>query len=273
MLTAAARAIHREEPPPWVLDDVLALEIAGDDGVEIRDRIRTELPRESLLGFTRWVCVRARVPEEVLESELAVGVDQYVILGAGLDTFACRRSDLAGRLRVFEVDHPDTQRWKRSRLHQLGIDPTVDVAYVPVDFERQTLQGALENAGFDFDARAVFSWIGVIMYLTLEAIEETLTTIRSAAPGSRVVLTYDVPQGALGDLGAQTQGILAEIVADMGEPMVSLFHPAEIEQVLLRLGYTAVEHFGPQEAVNSYFPGRDDVRFGGAQRIVSATVP
>jgi methyltransferase (TIGR00027 family) len=216
--------------------------------------------------------VRARVPEAVLERELAEGVDQYVILGAGLDTFACRRSDLAGRLRVFEVDHPDTQRWKRSRLHELGIDPTVDVVYVPVDFERQTVQAGLEAAGFDFDAPAVFSWIGVIMYLTLEAIEETLTTIRSAAPGSSVVLTYDMPPGTLSDLGAQTQGILAKIVADMGEPMVSLFRPAEIEHLLLRLGYTSVEHFGPEEAVNTYFPGRDDVRFGGAQRIVSATV-
>lgn len=272
MLTAAARAIHREEPPPWVLDDVLALDIAGEEGVEIRERIRTELPRESLLGFTRWVCVRARVPEEVLERELALGVDQYVILGAGLDTFACRRSDLAGRLRVFEVDHPDTQRWKRSRLHELGVDPTVEVVYVPVDFERQTLQGALEGAGFEFDARAVFSWIGVTMYLTIEAIEATLTTIGSAAPGSRVVLTYNVPQEALSGLGAQTEGLLTKIVADMGEPMVSLFRPAEIEQVLRRLGYTSVEHFGPEEALNTYFPGRDDVRFGGAQRIVCATV-
>ena len=272
MLTAAARAIHREEPAPWVLDDVLALELAGDEGIEIRDRLRTDLPHESLLAFSRWVCVRARFPEDVVESALGEGVEQYVILGAGLDTFVHRRVDLAGRLRVFEVDHPDTQRWKRARLRELGVDQSLDVTYVPVDFERDTLRDALRDAGFDFEARAVFSWIGVIMYLTIEAIEETLTTIGSAAPGTRVVLTYDLPQEALSGLGAETQGVLSKIVAGMGEPMISRFTPADIEQVLRGLGYTSVEHFGPDEAIRTYFPGRDDVRFGGAQRIVSATV-
>ena len=270
MMTAAARALHREEPPPWVLDDALALGLAGEEGVEIRDRLRTELPPQSLLAFTRWVCVRARVPEDVVEREVARGVDQYVILGAGLDTFASRRGDLAGRVRVFEVDHPDTQRWKRARLQELGVDP--EVVYVPVDFERQTLRAGLEEAGFDFGARAVFSWIGVIMYLTLEAIEATLTTVRETPPGSRVVLTYDLPPEALSGLGTETQGILSRIVADMGEPMVRRFRPAEIEQLLRRLGFTSVEHFGPEEAIATYFPGRDDVTFGGAQRIASATV-
>ena len=148
MLTAAARALHLEEPPPWVLDDPMALEVAGDDGVDIGDRIRTDLPRDSRLAFVRWVCVRARFPEGVVERGLDEGVRQYVILGAGLDTFAYRRTDLAGRLRVFEVDHPDTQRWKQSRLAELGVEPAVAVAYVPVDFERQTLRDGLEEAGF-----------------------------------------------------------------------------------------------------------------------------
>ena len=270
MMTAAARALHRDEPPPWVLDDALAIELAGDEGVEIRDRLRAELSPQSLLAFSRWVCVRARVPEDVVERELAQGVDQYVILGAGLDTFASRRGDLVSRVRVFEVDHPDTQRWKRSRLQELGVDP--EVVYVPVDFERQTLRAGLEDAGFDFGSRAVFSWIGVIMYLTLEAIEATLTTIRAAAPGSRVVLTYDLPSDALSGLGTETQGVLARIVADLGEPMVRRFRPAEIEALLRRLGFTSVEHVGPEEAKATYFPGRDDVAFGGAQRIAIATV-
>lgn len=272
MMTAAARAIHREEPSPWVLDDPLAISLAGEQGVEIRDRLKAELPPESLLAFTRWCCVRARVPEQVVERELAQGTAQYVILGAGLDTFAYRRGDLAGRLRVFEVDHPDTQRWKRSRLHKLGVDPGIEVVYVPVDFERQTLEAGLEEAGFDFGARAVFSWIGVIMYLTREAIVSTLTTIRASAPGSRVVLTYDLPSEALSGLGAETQGILGRVVAEMGEPIIRRFRPAEIERLLRELGYTAVEHFAPDEAISTFFPGRDDVVFGGAQRIATATV-
>jgi len=272
MLTAAARALHREEPPPWVLDDAVALHLAGNEGAEIRDRIRRELPPESLWAFVRWVCVRARVPEDVVEQAAEDGVDQYVILGAGLDTFACRRSDLAGRVRVFEVDHPDTQRWKRSRLGELGVDPALDVAYVPVDFERQTLRAGLEAADFDFARRAVFSWIGVTMYLTLDAIRVTLSTVGEAAPGSRIVLTYNQPRDALSGLGAQTEGVLARIVAEMGEPMVSLFRPKQIEDLLRDLGYTAIEHFGPDEAAATYFPGHDDIRFGGAQRVVVATV-
>lgn len=272
MMTAAARAIHREEPPPWVLDDALAIELAGEQGIEIRAQLKAELPPESLLAFARWCCVRARVPEQVVEREVAEGAAQYVVLGAGLDTFAYRRGDLAGRLRVFEIDHPDTQRWKRARLRELGVDPPIEVVYVPIDFERQTLQAGLEDAGFDFGARAVFSWIGVIMYLTLEAITATLTTIQASAPGSRVVLTYDLPSEALSGLGAETQGILGRVVADMGEPIIRRFMPAEIELLLQDLGYTAVEHIGPDEAISAFFPGRDDVVFGGAQRIATATV-
>lgn len=272
MLTAAARALHREEPPPWVLDDPLALELAGEDGADIRDRIRTELPPESLLAFCRWVCVRARFHEDRVDRGLADGVNQYVILGAGLDTFAYRKSDPTGRLRVFEVDHPDTQRWKQARLVELGVKPSVEVVHVPVDFERQTLRAGLEDAGFDFASPAVFSWLGVTMYLTLDAIKATLRTIGEAARGSSVVLTYNLPQDALRGLGAQTEAVLARIVAEMGEPMVSLFRPTEIEDLLRDLGYDSVEHFGPDEAKSTYFPGRSDVRFGGAQRIVAATL-
>ena len=272
MLTAAARALHREEPPPWVLDDPLALQLAGDEGGQIRDRILAELPPESLLGFTRWVCVRARWTEDVVERGLADGIDQYVILGAGLDTFAARRSDLGPRLRVFEVDHPATQQWKRARLDELGVEQRLDTVYAAVDFERQTLRAGLEEAGFDFGARATFSWIGVTMYLTLEAINATLATIREAPSGSRVVLTYNQPSEALRGLGAVTEGVLSRIVAEMGEPMVSLFRPEDIEAVLRDQGYADIEHFGPEEAIATYFGGRDDVRFGGAQRLLSATV-
>ena len=272
MLTAAARALHREEPRPWVLDDSMALELAGEEGVEIRDRIRTELPRDSLLAFVRWVCVRARVPEDVVEQAMAEGVDQYVILGAGLDTFAWRRSDLAGRLRVFEVDHSDTQHWKQSRLGELGVARAIEVVYVPVDFERQMLRGGLEEAGFDFAAPAVFSWIGVTMYLTLAAITATLTTIGEAASGSRVVLTYNQPQEALGMLGAQTEGVLARIAAEMGEPFVSLFRPDEIEVLCVASATPTSSTSVRTRPCATYFRAAGDVRFGGAQRIVTTTV-
>src|SRR5262249_56148080 len=106
MNVASARALHREEPPPWVLDDHLALALAGDEGVSLMRNMRDELSAEELLTFSRWVCVRARLAEDVVERGVADGIRQYAILGAGLDSFAYRRPALLARLRVFEVDHP-----------------------------------------------------------------------------------------------------------------------------------------------------------------------
>jgi methyltransferase (TIGR00027 family) len=272
ILTAVARALHREEPPPWVLDDDLALPLTGEEGPVLIELLRAELPGEMLRVFARWVCVRARVPEDMVE-RAAAAVRQYVILGAGLDSFGYRRSDLLDHVRVFEVDHPASQAWKRARLAHLGIDQPANLVFAPIDFETQTLRQGLEAAGFDFGAPAVFSWIGVTMYLTLDAIEATLSTIASGPPGTKVVVTYNQPKSALQGLGLGIETVLTRIVDEMGEPMVSLFEPHEAEQLVRRMGFDEVVHFGPEEAVDTYFPGRSDVRFGGAQRLVVATVP
>src|SRR5262249_28165774 len=137
--TAAARALHRDEPPPWVLDDHLALELAGDEGVSISRRLRNELSAEDLLTFSRWMCVRARRAADVVERAVAAGPRQYAVLGAGLDSFAYRRPDLLGRLRVFEVDHPASQAWKRERLAELEVSLPPNLVFAAVDFETQTL--------------------------------------------------------------------------------------------------------------------------------------
>ena len=177
VLTAVARALHREEPPPWVLDDSLALGLAGEAGPALRARLLREMAHDDLLGFTRWVCVRARLPEDIVEDAIAAGAGQYVILGAGLDSFAYRRHDLLDHLRVYEIDHPDTQAWKRARLAELDVEEPAALVFASVDFERQTLVEGLTAAGFDFDTPAVFSWIGVTLYLTLTAITTTLDTV------------------------------------------------------------------------------------------------
>jgi hypothetical protein len=144
--SAAARALHREEPPPWVLDDHLALGLAGDEGVSITRSMRDELSAENLVTFSRWMCVRARLAEDVVERAVAAGIRQYAILGAGLDSFAYRRPDLLGRLRVFEVDHPASQAWKRERLAELGVDLPANLVFAAVDFETQTLSDGLVAA-------------------------------------------------------------------------------------------------------------------------------
>jgi methyltransferase (TIGR00027 family) len=272
VLTAAARALHRDEPAPWVLDDPLAAGLAGPDGTAMMARLRAELPAPGLLAFVRWVCVRSRFAEDTAEEAASRGVGQYVIVGAALDSFACRRGDLQARMRVFEVDHPATQAWKRQRLADLGLARPPNLAFVPADLGRQPLRDALEAAGFDASVPAVFSWLGVTMYLRPEAIRATLAAVANCAAGTRIVLTYNQPQVALQGLGAQVEAVMARLVGDLGEPFVSLFTPGEAEQLLREHGFGEVTHFGPGEALATYFSGRTDVRLGGAQRLIAATV-
>jgi methyltransferase (TIGR00027 family) len=253
MLTAAARALHREEAPPLVLDDGLAVRLAGERGEELIERARTLLPGDGILSFSRWVCARARVTEDLVESSIAEGIGQYVILGAGLDSFAYRRQDLAGKLHVFEVDHPASQAWKRARLKQLGIPPPQNLVFAPVDFETETLEAGLRAAGFDFDAPAIFGWLGVTMYLTVDAIRATLKTVASCAPGTRIVLTYNQPTSMVDVFGRHVTTTLAGLVAETGEPFISLFTPDESEELLRGEGYASIEHFTPEDAVRMYF--------------------
>jgi methyltransferase (TIGR00027 family) len=271
VLTAVARALHREEPQPWVMDDRFALGLAGREGLALLGQLRAEVPRRYLLAFSRWMCVRARFAEDIVEQAAAGGIGQYVILGAGLDSFAYRRGDLLGRLWVFEVDHPATQSWKRRRLAGLGVEPPARLVFAPVDFERQTLREGLEQAGFDFGELAVFSWVGVTMYLTLDAIHATLATMARCRAGTRVVLTYNQPPTALAGSTAQIAATFARLAAEMGEPFLSRFLPAEIAQLLCEHGFGQVTDFGPDEARAAYFPGRTDIEIAGAQRLVAAT--
>lgn len=272
MLTAVARALHREEPQPWVIDDYLALGLAGQEGRALLGQLRTEVPGPYLLAFSRWMCVRARFTEDIVEQAAAGGIGQYVILGAGLDSFAYRRNDLLGRLRVFEVDHPATQSWKRRRLAELGVEPPARLVFAPVDFERQTLREGLEQAGFDFGELAVFSWVGVTMYLTLDAIHAALATMARCRPGTGVVLSYNQPPAALAGSTAQIAAAFAGLAAEMGEPFISRFLPGQIAQLLHEHGFGQVTDFGPDEARAAYFRGQADIEIAGAQRLVAATV-
>lgn len=273
MLTAAARALHREEAPPLILDDELALGLAGARGGELIERARTLLGRDGILSFSRWVCARARATEDLVEQSIGDGIGQYVILGAGLDSFAYRRTDLADRLRVFEVDHPASQAWKRQRLAEIGVAPPANLTFAPVDFESQTLESGLRAAGFDFASRAVFGWLGVTMYLTLDAIRATLASVASCAAGTRIALTYNQPPANVDAFGRRVTTTLAAMIGEVGEPFISVFTPDEIEDLMRSEGYVSIQHFGPEDAVRAYFPGRDDVRIANAQRLLTARVP
>jgi methyltransferase (TIGR00027 family) len=225
-----------------------------------------------LLAFSRWVCIRSRFTEDVVEQAVARGAEQYVILGAGLDSFAYRRGDLLDRLRVFEVDHPASQAWKRRLLGELGVEIPDSLVFTPVDFEYQSLREGLEHAGFTFARLALFSWIGVTMYLTVDAIRATLATIAQCPPGTQVMLTYNQPRDSLDDLSMQVTGTFAAIATEMGEPFVSLFLPDEIEELMRNHGFDQITHFGAQQARAIYFDGRSEIEIAGAQRLATGTV-
>jgi methyltransferase (TIGR00027 family) len=205
------------------------------------------------------VVVRALWAEEQLLQEVErTGLSQYVILGAGLDSFAYRRPDLASVLRVFEVDHPATQAHKRARLGELGIEIPPHVTFVPIDFEHQAILDVLQETGYRREQPAFFSWLGVPIYLTGEAIDRTLGQIASAANGSEIVLNYVVPPHLLGEEDRQVVRMLESLIASSGEPGRSYFEPAQLEARVRALGFTNVWHLGPKEATARYLANRAD---------------
>lgn len=270
VLSAVGRALHADGPAPHVFVDELAWQLAGTDGEALARDLRARLSDAQLVSFSRWTSVRARFVEDLVASAVADGVDQYVILGAGLDSFAFRRHDLLDRLEVFEVDHPATQAWKLKRLTELGLEPPAGLAFVPVDFEQDTFLEVLTSRGFDLGRPAVVSWIGVTMYLSLDAIVDTLTMLAGLAAGSAIAITYDLPATALTGLQLEVRNSLAAIVSDLGEPFVTTFEPAEAESLLRRLGFDHISHYSPTDAAERYFAGERDVRVGGSQRLVVA---
>ena len=272
VVTAVARALYRDEPGPLILDDDLALALAGEQGLTLAERFRTELPWSDVLAFCRWMCIRSRFTEDLVERAVSRGVEQYVILGAGLDSFAYRRGDLMDGLRVFEVDHQGSQSWKQRRLRDLGIVLPDNLVFAPIDFERQTLREGMVSTGFDFARMAVFSWIGVTMYLTPSAIGATLGTISKCAAGSQVALTYNQPHRVLDDNALRVTSTFEAIATELGEPFVSLFVPDEIDVLLRSHGFDDIVHFGPEHARAAWFGGAPEVAIAGAQRLVAATV-
>jgi len=273
MLTAAARALYREDPKPWVLEDSFALELAGDGGTSMLSLMRARLSRDELMAFSRWVCVRSRVVEDLVQRALSEGIRQYVILGAGLDSFAYRRADLLDRLRVFEVDHNASQRWKRQRLEQLSIPIPKNLVFAPVDFESQSLTEGLMASGFEADAPAAFSWIGVTMYLTTDAIRKTLRAVASFGHGNQMVLTYNQPMSTLDAFSRRVTDTLAHAIGQAGEPFISLFTPEAAQALMGQEGFRGIQYYGGDEARRDYFQNREDVLIAGAQRILIAAVP
>ncbi|WP_427921775.1 class I SAM-dependent methyltransferase [Streptomyces sp. cg40] len=249
------RALHvRADAPPYVIEDEVGLRLVdpGDDWRE-----RPDMDVEATRRIRASIVARARFVEDVVAEEVAKGVDQYVVLGAGLDTFAQRRPELGARLRVFEVERPGTQAWKRRRLAELGYDEPDWLRFVPVDFEGDWW-GQLAAGGLDIGRPAVVAATGVTMYLTLDAITTMFRLVAGLAPGSTLVTTFlrpveDVEPEQRAQLEVAVRGARAA-----GTPFLSFFTPEQVLELGRACGFREARHVSAADLAERYFGGRTD---------------
>src|SRR5438128_2230827 len=251
------RALHVQvDPPPHVLEDEIGLRLADpDEGW----RQRPDMDPHATSQFRASILARARFIEDLVVEQAGHGVRQYVILGAGLDTFVQRRPEIASRLLVFEVDQPGPQAWKRQRLIELGFGIPEWLRLVPVDFEAgDAWLERLAAAGFDGGRRAVVASTGVSMYLTKDAIAATLRQVAAPAPGSTLAMSFLLPL-ELADPTVHPGLQLAEKGARAsGTPFISFFTPTEILTLARAAGFREVQHVSADTLTQRYFAGRTD---------------
>ena len=270
---AMRRAAHQILDRPVVLDDPIALRIVGTRGATAIH----EDPKRYDSSFGRalrlFLVARSRCAEDALARAVAAGVRQYVVLGAGLDTFAYRNPHPPGGLRVFEADMPATQAWKRELLERTRIDVPDSLTFVPVDFETQSLPEQLRAAGFRDDRPAFFSWLGVTMYLTRDAVLGTLGYVARRPRGSGVTFDYMLPPSRLPWLRRIGFYLVARRVAKAGEPWKTWFDPDDLARELRAMGFTRLEELDGPALDRLYFGGRER-RLGGASagRVMTAMV-
>ena len=263
---AAHRAAHQVLEAGDIFFDPLAVPILGVDPKVIRSHPEIQARR----GMRFFVVSRAAIAESIIKTGVeARGVRQLVVLGAGLDTFAYR-NPFGGRLRVFEVDHPATQAWKRRRLADAGIASADLVTYAPVDFERETLSDRLADAGLDSAMRTVFTWLGVVPYLSRATVGETLSQIAAHPGGGEVVFDYgEPPERGDPDQRARREALAARVAA-AGEPFLSYFGPQEIADLLRARGFDRIEDLDVPALFTRFAGSAATPSRGGAGHVVFA---
>jgi methyltransferase (TIGR00027 family) len=247
---ARLRAAHQVLDHASILADPLASRILGDDIAVSLDHARAHKSGPRLRWF---IAARSRMAEDALNVAVNAGATQLVVLGAGLDTLAYRTPH-AGRLRIFEVDHPATQERKREMLADAAIGVPDTLRFVPIDFERETLADVLRSAGFNGAQRSFFSWLGVVPYLTEPVIFSTLRFIAQLAGGAEVMFDYVNPAASVAPAGRAAHQALAEPVAAMGERIQSYFDTAPLCAQMSAAGFRRVDDIGPAEIAMRFFP-------------------
>jgi methyltransferase (TIGR00027 family) len=246
---AAYRALHQSLDGGVIFSDPFAEAILDEKARARRDEIAA---KPSLRPMRLFIAARSRFSEDTLSAVVARGVRQVVVLGAGLDTFALRNPHASQGVRVFEVDYPATQSWKRECFQQAGFAVPASLTFAPVDFERQSLAEGLAAAGFQADRPAFFQWLGVVPYLSRDAIGVTLDFI-AGVPDSTVVFDYAEPFANYPAERRENVMAVAAGAAARGEPWLSLFDPAEVSDMLRGKGFGLVEDLGLAELTERFY--------------------
>jgi methyltransferase (TIGR00027 family) len=250
LAAATHRAAHQILEHGRIFSDPLAVAILGVDQVElVRQAHQTPSSRRMRL----FISIRTRFAEDTLAAAYKQGVRQYLVMGAGLDTYAYR-SALPNGLRVFEVDHPATQAFKRERLAAADIRMPSALTYVPVDFEQEDCAKQLAEAGFDPNIRTFVTWLGVVPYLTEHAIWSTLSFIGSLPGGAEIVFDYSNPPHSLTTERRKEQRQRAERVAELGEAWLSYFDTDLLHERLRSIGFSSLDDLGPVEIAQRFLP-------------------
>lgn len=276
MTTAYIRAHHSMHDTPKIFDDFLAYRLIPE---EVRALIEQGLKRDkqfsdpehtvvssdqtiTLASLTKSTNVlsRARYTEDALEEAVRQGVKQYVILGAGMDTFVFRRPEMMDCLEVFEVDHPATQNFKLLRLAELGWEHPAHLHFLPIDFTKENLATALtRSSAYDPNVKSFFSWLGVTMYLTREEVFATLCSITNIAPpGSAVIFDYLDTDAFIPEKSSPQMKKKQEGFQKLGEKMITGFNPSTLEEDIASLGLSLRENLSPEDIEKRYFQGRKD---------------
>jgi methyltransferase (TIGR00027 family) len=266
---AIRRAAHQLIDKPPILDDPIAVQMVGQEYARDMERAMHKVARD----FRCYIAARSRYVEDRLAETVACGVMQYVILGAGLDTFAYRNPFPS--LRVFEVDFPATQEWKRAMLTKASVDLPDNLTFVPLDFEHQTLAEGLAETGFDLRRPAFFGWLGVVPYLTLKTFRTTLNTIAQQPTGSAVSFDYVSSPKTLTPQRKIVFDGLSKRVAAAGEPFQLFLAPEEMKPELRRAGFQRIEQVDSDGLNERYFKNRtDSLQLSGAglSRLATAWV-
>lgn len=272
--SAMNRAVHFAlDGEPKILDDHLALNLAVLSGDDPRNLNSTRHQRHESRQLRAHMVLRNRYAEDEVARNLASHEGQYVILGAGLDSFAYRRPASLRHICVFEVDHPATQEWKQARLDDLGVLIPPTVSFVPVNFEVEGFSAKLAAYAFDPNRPTVFSWLGVSQYLTREALEATLHEVVGCARTFRqLIMDLILPESVLG-LEDRHQIVTMRTRSERhGEPWLSYYTPQELRAILEAVGFEHILHISTEEASAQYFAGRSDgLTLPGSYNLMNAS--